>query len=50
MKEPLLVNDVLSPEDYAILTGAVSNPKSFGPTGQVYILVIHFYLMLGYKL
>lgn len=29
MKEPLLVNDVLSTEDYAILTNAVSNPKSF---------------------
>lgn len=29
MKEPLLVNDVLSPEDYKILTNAVSNPKSF---------------------
>ena len=29
MKDPLLVNDILSPEDYAILTNAVSNPKSF---------------------
>jgi hypothetical protein len=29
MKDPLLVNDVLSPEDYAILTSAVLNPKSF---------------------
>ncbi len=29
MKEPLLVNDVLSPEDYKILTNAVLNPKSF---------------------
>ena len=29
MKEPLLVNDVLSPEDYKVLTNAVSNPKSF---------------------
>jgi len=29
MKDPLLVNDVLSPEDYKILTNAVSNPKSF---------------------
>ena len=29
MKDPLLVNDVLSPEDYKVLTNAVSNPKSF---------------------
>lgn len=29
MKEPLLVNDVLSSEDYEVLTNAVSNPKSF---------------------
>jgi hypothetical protein len=29
MKDPVLVNDVLSSEDYKILTSAVSNPKSF---------------------
>ena len=29
MKDPLLVNDVLSSEDYRILTNAVLNPKSF---------------------
>lgn len=29
MKEPQLVNDVLSIEDYEILTKAISNPKSF---------------------
>jgi len=29
MKEPLLVNDILSKEDYEVLTNAVANPKSF---------------------
>lgn len=29
MKEPLLINNVLSKEDYEVLTNAVANPKSF---------------------
>ena len=42
MTEPILVNDVLSKEDYDRLLVEVKNPKSFGTEFLAYFFIYYF--------